>query len=91
MEFALYSIWQVDIKSLVKNKLFISKEYHVQPSEIDRMVYFEYEYILEFINAEQKEIEKKNKEDEKKYGNLSKPHLPNYGNMSLPKVNIPKF
>ena len=31
------------------------------------MVYFEYEYILEDIKKEQKEAEKRNKEDEKKY------------------------
>ena len=67
MESALYSIWQVDVRNLVKNKLFICKEYHIQPSEIDRMVYFEYEYILEDIKKEQKEAEKRNKEDEKKY------------------------
>ena len=66
---------------MVKNKLFICKEYHIQPSEIDRMVYFEYEYILEDIKKEQKEAEKRNKEDEKKYGNMGK--MSNYNQMNV--------
>jgi len=95
MESVLYSIWQVDIRSLVRNKLYICKEYHIQPSEIDRMVYFEYEYILEDIQKEQKEQEKRNKEQEKQYGNIGK--MPNYNSMmssignNMPKMNIPKI
>ena len=98
MESALYSIWQVDVRNLVKNKLYICKEYHIQPSEIDRLVYFEYEYMLEDIKTEQKEAEKKNKEDEKKYGNLGK--TPNYNQLmnnvgrsmpTLPSFSMPKI
>lgn len=81
---------------MVRDKLYICKEYHIQPSEIDRMVYFEFEYIKEDINKEQKELEKRQKEDEKKY-NSSTPKLPNYNNMmssvskSMPKISIPKI
>ena len=62
------------------------------------MVYFEYEYILEDIKKEQKEAEKRNKEDEKKYGNMGK--MPNYNQMmssvgrsmpSLPSFPMPKI
>jgi len=98
MESVLYSIWQVDVRNLVKNKLYICRDWHIQPSEIDRLVYFEYEYILQDINKENKEQEKRNKEDEKKYGNMGK--LPNYNNMmnsashnmpKMPSFNMPKF
>jgi hypothetical protein len=83
---------------LVKNKLYICRDWHIQPSEIDRLVYFEYEYILQDINKENQEQEKRNKEDEKKYGNMGK--LPNYNNMmnsashnmpKMPSFNMPKF
>lgn len=83
---------------MVRNKLYICKEYHIQPSEIDKMVFFEYEYMLEDINKEQKEQEKKNKEDEKKYAALNK--TPNYNSMmsnvgrsmpKLPSFSMPKF
>jgi hypothetical protein len=98
MASALYSILQVDVRNLVKNKLFICKEYHIQPSEIDRMVYFEYEWILEEINKEAKEAEKRRKEDEKQYGSVGK--MPNYNSMmnnvgrSMPKMpsfSMPKI
>lgn len=83
---------------MVRNKLYICKEYHIQPSEIDKMVFFEYEYMLEDINKEQKEQEKKNKEDEKKYAALNK--TPTYNSMmnnvgrsmpKLPSFSMPKF
>jgi hypothetical protein len=88
----------VDVRNLVKNKLYICRDWHIQPSEIDRLVYFEYEYILQDINKENQEQEKRNKEDEKKYGNMGK--LPNYNNMmnsashnmpKMPSFNMPKF
>ena len=97
MELVLYSLWQVDVKNLVQNKIYICKEYHIQPSEVDKMVYFEYEWLLEYVNKEQKEQKKKQEEDEKKYGNMK---TPNYSSMmnnvsrsvpQMPKVSIPKF
>ena len=98
MESALYSIWRVDVRNLVRSKLIISRDYHIQPSEIDKMVYFEYEYILEDINEERKEQEKRNQEEEKKYGNLTSGMNQNSmmrnisRNMpSMPKVSMPKF
>lgn len=83
---------------MVKSKLYICRDWHIQPSEIDRMMYFEYEYMIQDINKENKEQEKRNKEDEKKYGNIGK--TPNYNSMmksassSMPKMpsfNMPKL
>lgn len=74
---------------MVKSKLYICRDWHIQPSEIDRMMYFEYEYIIQDINKENKEQEKRNKEDEKRYGNIGK--LPNYNSMKTPSVNMPKM
>lgn len=94
MESVTYSLFLVDIRNLVRNKLNICKNYNIQPSEIDRMPFYEYEFVLEDINADIKEQEKRQKEDEKKYGNIS---APNYnqmmGNMSrnMPKINMPKL
>ena len=88
----------MDVRNLVRNKLYICKEYHIQPSEIDNLVYFEYEYMLEDINKEQKEQEKKNKDDEKKYAGLGR--TPNYNSMmnnvgrsmpKLPSFSMPKL
>ena len=89
-------MYLVDIRNLVKNKLSICKEYHVQPSEIDRMMYFEYEYILEEIYKDIREQEKRQKEQEKQQESY-RSSMPNYSKMmsgiqsSMPKFSIPKL
>jgi len=96
MDQALYLMLRVNIRNLVKNKLSIAREWHIQPSEIDRMVYFEYEQILDEIQEITKEQQKKNEEEEKRYQSMQKT-IPNMNNMmsnmqrSLPKVSLPKF
>ena len=92
-------MWRVNLRNLVKNKLFISKEWHIQPSEIDKLVYYEYEEFLEEINEYNKEQEKQQKEERKQYDNMNKsmPNMNNMGSMmknyqnSLPKVSLPKL
>jgi hypothetical protein len=77
---------------LVKNKLHIAKEWHISPSEIDKLVFYEYEWILEEINIIQKEQEKRNKEEEKKYANLENAYKqPKVSMPSMPKINMPKI
>ena len=39
----------INLRNLTKNKLFICKEYHIQPSEIDRMQFWEYEWYTDEI------------------------------------------
>lgn len=57
MASALYLLYRIDVRNLVRNKLYICKEYHIQPSEIDKMVFYEYEYMLEDIKDHQKQQE----------------------------------
>ena len=92
-------MYRINIESLVRNKLYICKDFHIQPSEIDRMWYFEYEQILKEINAHIKEQEKQNEEQQKQYGNLQKnmnpsnmmnnmkmPTMPKMPTISMPKI-----
>ena len=98
MEQALYSMWRVNLRNLVKNKLWISKEWHISFTEIDKTVYYEYEWLLDEINEHNKEQEKRSKEEQKQYDSM-KQSMPNMNNlhnqmsknMSLPKISIPKF
>lgn len=87
---------------MVRSKLYICKEWHIQPSEIDRLPYYEYELMCENINIAQKEQEKQAKEQEKQYSGLHKSMNPNsmmsaMKNMpgmkmpSMPKMTMPKF
>lgn len=86
---------------MVRNKLYICKEYHIQPSEIDNFVYYEYEWILEEIKLIQKEQEKQQEQHDKDIGRMqsnmnpakmmNSMKMPNMSQMSMPKMNIPKF
>lgn len=93
MESALYSMWSINIRNLVQNKFILCREYHIQPSEIDRMLMFEYEYLLEDITDYVKEQEKQRKKEEKE----NKMNIPNYNSMmsqaqsSVPKVSVPRL
>lgn len=96
----VYAPFRIDIEQMIKNFLYICKDYHIQPSEINKMPYYQYEIYLEEINAIQKEQEKENKRQEKESAAMHKNMNPSsmmkninssMSNMSLPKVNIPKF
>lgn len=95
----IYATFQINYEQAVKTTLYIGKEYNLARSEILKMPYFEYEIILEEINAIQKEQEKRNKEQEKDQSNMMKQFNPNSMmnninrnmNMSMPKVNMPKI
>lgn len=94
-------MFRVDLRNLVRNKLYISKEYHIQPSEVDKFVYYEYEWILEEIKILQKEQEQQQEQHDKDMGSLrqnmdpgrmmNNMKMPNMGSMSMPKINIPKL
>ena len=47
-------MYKVNTEDSVKSNLYICKEYHIQPSEILRMPYYQYEIILEEIKVIQK-------------------------------------
>lgn len=102
MESALYLLWKINTRNLVKNEVLISKNYNIPPSEIERKVFYEYEWILEEIKEiqtiEQEESEKQNSS----YSKMTKPNMgsmmnsakasmPNMGSFSMPKVSMPKF
>ena len=97
MDQALYSLLRVNLKNLAKSKLYICKDWHIQPSEIDKLPYYEYEWMIEYINEDYKEQEKRSKEEQKQYDSMKK-GMPNMNNMmkgyqqpTLPKISLPKF
>lgn len=105
MESVLYSLWRINVKNLVLNKLYICKEYHIQPSEIDRLVFFEYEYMMDEIKVIQKQQEKQREAEDKQYANMQKNMNPasmasqykpnmgsfNPGSFNMPSISVPKF
>lgn len=64
------SLFQIDWRNSVKTRLYLCRDYHLQPSEIDRMPYFEYEYLLDDVKEIQDKEKKEQEEQDKKYGNM---------------------
>lgn len=92
-------MYRIDVRNLVKNKLYLCRDYHIQPSEIDRMFFYEYEYMLEDVKQIQKEQEKEQERQQKEHDSMRSSMNPNtmmrsmqqgMSNMSMPKVSIPK-
>lgn len=88
-------MYRVDVRNLVKNKLYLCRDYHIQPSEIDRMAFFEYEYMLEDVKQIQKEQEKEQEKRDKEQESMKHSMNPNtmMRNMSqsLPNVKMPSI
>lgn len=92
-------MYQIDVRNLVKNKLYICRDYHIQPSEIERLPFYEYEYMLEDINKIAKEQEEENKKQQEDMENMRSNMNPknmmnsmgNFKMPSMPKMSIPKF
>ena len=94
MEYATCFLFQVDVRNLVKNRLYITKETHVQPSEYESWPYYEYEYFIEDLKEYIENENKKNGEENKKYdmasmkSDISKltGSIPSFKNYALPKA-----
>ena len=82
-------MFRVDIRNLVKNRLYIAKDFNIQPSEIARMPFYEYEFLLEDIKEFAEEEKKKNKEQEDKYGNMNPSSMLKSAQRSIPSIKPP--
>lgn len=95
-------MYKINTGNLAQNKILICKEWNIQPSEIDRMPFYEYEMMREQISTIQKEQEKRQKEEEKKYSGMkqnmnpasmmnSMRNMPGMKMPSLPRVSMPRI
>lgn len=67
MASSIYSLWKVNIENLVVNKVHICRNFHIQPSEIERLAWWEYEYMLKEMNETSENENKQNEEASSKY------------------------
>ena len=75
MALSIYSLFKVNIANLVQNKARLAYSCRTQPSEVDRMPYWEYE---EYMKAMQNIIEEENKrQEEAEKGKSSSRYNPN--------------
>lgn len=102
MELSIYSLFKVDIKSLVQSKAILCKNFNIQPSEVDRMPYWEWEMYRKYCEEIAEEEKKQQEEQENKYGTPSSRQYHqqsqrmmrgyNNGSMRMPSMpSIPKM
>lgn len=102
LERAIITLFKIDLINYIKNKAALAKNFHIQPSELDKMPTWEYEYFMMALNdmvneendEQKKEMAKYNIEDYKKmanpknYQNAAQPKMPS---VSMPNIQTPKM
>jgi hypothetical protein len=102
LERAIITLFKIDLINYIKNKAALAKNFHIQPSELDKMPTWEYEYFMMALNdmvneendEQKKEMAKYNIEDYKKmanpknYQNAAQPKMPS---VSMPNIQAPKM
>lgn len=94
IEFSIIKLFQVNLLNLIKNKVSLSKNFYIAPSEIDRMYYWEYEYMLDEVNNNIKVENERQEKENAKYGNMSPNSMMRNVQSQMPKMpsmNIPKM
>ena len=102
----IYGLYKINLENLIVNKIYLSKEYHIAPSEIERMTFLEYEILLEQVNIiakKQEEEQKKQQEDMDSMRSSMNPNkmmssmgqqMKNFNTPSMPnmpKISVPKL
>ena len=100
IEYALFSLFRIDILNYIKNKAILAKEFHIQPSELDAMPVWEFEVFMNEINNAVKEENDRNKQDMDKagYDKMQKMSDPKYiermqknAMPKMPSIKMPKY
>lgn len=68
IESAIFGLFRIDLINYIKVKSILAKEFHIQPSEIDRMPAWEYELFMKEINQAVKEENERNQKEMDKAG-----------------------
>ena len=88
----VYDMFRINLENLIKNKIYIAREYHIQPSEIDKIPFYEYEIYLEQMNLIAKKQEEENKKQQEEYEGMRSSMNPAKmmsgmkSSMSMPKM-----
>lgn len=103
IERGIIGLFMIDILRLAQTKAALLKNFHMQPSEVDNMVYWEYEYLIEALNQQVKEENDRQQAEMDKYkindklnSFNSKPNfaapkqlqMPSFGTMTAPSIKF---
>lgn len=89
IEYDIFSLIRIDLVNLIRLKAQLAKEFHIQPSEIDRMQVWEYELFIKLLNDLVKEA---NEEQEAEHGKYSADQYMKSAQRMMPKIpNMPSM
>lgn len=97
---AIYKLFTINTIQLINVKAILAKQFHIAPSEVDRMPYWEYEYWMKALNDQVKEENESQQEQMDKYkvgdvmssissGKFAKNMTPQ--TPTMPKMQAPSF
>ena len=92
IESAIFTLWKIDLINLIKTKAILAKNFHIQPSEIDKMQMWEYEMFIVQLNEIVEDENDQQKAQMDKYGvnnamNMAKPgNIQKMQQNSMPKM-----
>ena len=92
IESAIFGLFRIDLINYIKVKSILAKEFHIQPSELDRMPAWEYELFMKEINNAVKEENERNQKEMDKagYDKMQKMSNPKYA-QQMSKQQMPKM
>lgn len=85
LETSVIKLFQIRLLQLIKNKVALAKNFYISPSEIDRLYYWEYEYLLEEVNANIKAENERQEKENGKYGDMNPRSMMRNANSMMPK------
>ena len=85
----LFSLFKISLENFFKVRFHIYKNLSIQPSELDRMEYYEFHYIVadlvEMIKAENDANKSQSEKTGEMMGGMKMP------NMKIPNMKMPKL
>ena len=93
----IHDLFQVNLENFFKAKFALHYHLHMQPSEIENLPYYEFEYILKNLSNF---LEEKNKQEKEAYDKQSAntPNMSKYSKQfskmrppSIPKISMPRM
>tara|TARA_R110000796_G_scaffold159388_8_gene276235 strand:- start:1781 stop:2107 length:327 start_codon:yes stop_codon:yes gene_type:complete len=96
----VFKSFQIDLRAFYKNRVYVQHHLHIQPSEIDDLCYYEYQWMMKDLVEMLKEQngdksssqESANEQMETMKSNASKynkgigGNMPKLGSMKMPKM-----
>ena len=63
IEYSIYNLFKIDVLNYIKIKATLAKEFHIQPSEVDKLPAWEYELFMKALNELVKEENERNEKE----------------------------